>query len=122
MSKEEFYESITPNTVADETFCKRVYGYSLYDKPFLTRVSEKLKKQGNIKAMRAYNEWLKVYLEKERQQAKEIAQWYANFRKNQREQEERALKKRYAKEAVISGRNDTRGQAFIPAAVLPQDW
>ena len=98
MSKEEFYESITPDTVADETFCKYLYYEFLYDKPYFNRVCEKLQKQGNIKAMRAYNEWLKVYLEKERQQAKEIAEWYAKFRKNQREQEEIALKKRYKEE------------------------
>lgn len=122
MNKEEFYKNITPDTAADEAFCKYLYYEFLYDKPYFNRVCEKLQKQGNIKAMRAYNEWLKAYLEKERQQAKETAQWYANFRKNQREQEERALKKRYAKEAVTGGRNDTGGQAVFSAAVLPQDW
>lgn len=122
MNKEEFYNSITPDTIADETFCKRVYGYSLYDKAFLARITEKLQKQGNIKAMRAYNEWLKVYLEKERQERKDIAEWYAKFRKNQREREDRELKKRYAKEAVTSGRYDTGGQASVSASILPQNW
>ncbi|MEY8331446.1 hypothetical protein AALB81_19380 [Lachnospiraceae bacterium 48-33] len=93
MNKQEFFNSVTRDTIADETFCKRVYGYSLYDRPFLSQITSKLIECKNIKAMKAYNEWLKIYLEEERQQAKEVAEWYRKFLNEKSEKEEREWKK-----------------------------
>ncbi|MEY8331393.1 hypothetical protein AALB81_19085 [Lachnospiraceae bacterium 48-33] len=97
MNKQEFFNSVTRDTIADETFCKRVYGYSLYDKPFLSQITSKLIECKNIKAMKAYNEWLKIYLEEERQQVQEVAIWYQKFLKDRREKEEREWKKKETK-------------------------
>lgn len=94
MNKQEFFNSVTRDTIADETFCKRVYGYSLYDKPFLSQITSKLIECKNIKVMRAYNEWLKIYLEEERQQAQKISAWYWEILKDKRKKEKREWKKK----------------------------
>lgn len=46
MCKEEFFQSINKDTFFGYQFCRMLYGYSLYDPPFLDAVLDKFRSYG----------------------------------------------------------------------------
>lgn len=76
VNKQSFYESINQDTIIDETFFRKVLGYSMYDKPFLRIIAEKLASIGRSDAVQAYNAWYATWKATDYQRMKKIAEWY----------------------------------------------
>jgi hypothetical protein len=97
-SKQLFYESISKDTVYDEEFYKRVYGYSVCDDLFITAVSTKLCSIGRKDAIQGYNEWFARWQEEYNQMMKGVAEKYREecerqYLRMQKEKQEKVIKK-----------------------------
>ena len=109
ISKEEFFNSIAANTVADEDFFKKIYCYSYSDKSFIGQVARKLVSLGRKEVIEKYNQWIARYQEQENAILKEVSSWYV---KQVDDWYEREVRK-------ASARRKQRKYQFIG---LPQDW
>ena len=76
MNKQLFFDSISNNNVFDETFFKKVYGYSICDSAFIHKVSDRLKQLGRTDAILSYNKWYQEYLSKENDSMRSVSEWY----------------------------------------------
>ena len=74
-NKNELLLSIHHDLIADESFYKRVYGYSVTDSAFPAMVANKLIESGRKEVVQGYNEWLQQYLKEDRESKKEAAEW-----------------------------------------------
>lgn len=59
-NKEEFYQSITPDTGVGSDFCRRLYGYCMTDDSFLDRVMKKFEEYGRDKVKYIYAAYVKA--------------------------------------------------------------
>lgn len=73
MNKTEFYQNINADTQITEDFCKKLYGYSMYDLNFRRNVIHKLKSLGHKDASAIFNEYLKQEQQTMREILKPIA-------------------------------------------------
>jgi hypothetical protein len=74
--KSTFLASITKETVLDEAFFKKAYGYSVCDDLFLGMVAVKLASIGRKEAVQAYNEWYAAWKMEDDRQMKKVAEWF----------------------------------------------
>lgn len=105
-NKNELLLSINHNLIADESFYKRVYGYSVTDSAFPAMIASKLIESGRKEVVQGYNEWLQQYLKEDRESKKEAAEWLQ--KEIDREYERRAKQKENGRKYRFNG--------------LPQDW
>lgn len=92
VNKQSFYESINKDTVFDETFFKKILGYSMYDKPFLEEVAAKLTEIDRKDVAEQYNTWYAAWKANGDAEMKKVAESYhkecdRKFEKWQKEQE-----------------------------------
>jgi hypothetical protein len=95
-NKQSFFESINKDTVFDESFFKKVYGYSVCDDLFLGVVASKLISIGRSEIVQAYNNWYAAWKTEDDRQMKKVAEWYhkecdKEFERWQKEQQEKAV-------------------------------
>lgn len=76
MNKETFIQSISIETKFNEAFFKKVYGYSMYDQPFLTRVANELIHIDRKDIIALYNQWYQEYKTQDDNMMKDISKWY----------------------------------------------
>ena len=72
MCKEEFFQSINEDTFFGYQFCKMLYGYSLYDPPFLDAVLDKFRGYGRGAVEHIYSCYLYCQLRAENEMLKPI--------------------------------------------------
>jgi hypothetical protein len=102
LDKRSFYESIGPDTIFNDEFYKKVYGYSIYDKEFLNQISTKLISIGKGCRIHEYNEWFNrwqheyLYGEGTHKGFMDVVHWYANVESPRQWQE--LLRKHQAKD------------------------
>ena len=72
MCKEEFFQSINEDTFFGYQFCKMLYGYSLYDPPFLEAVLDKFRGYGRGAVEHIYSCYLYCQLRAEHEMLKPI--------------------------------------------------
>lgn len=97
MNKESFIQSINAETDFNEAFFKKVYGYSMYDLPFLERVASELIRIDRKDIIALYNQWYQEYKTQDDNMMKEISKWYQkecdkNFVKLQKEKEQKVVR------------------------------
>ena len=90
-NKNDFFLSIDRGLKANENFYKKIYGYSVTDSAFRTRVTNKIVEIGRKEVIEEYNLWLSNYLEEVNLSMKEAAIW---LRKEIDEEYERRVKER----------------------------
>ena len=100
-SKEEFYEGINEDTFAGAEFCRKLYGYCLYDDTFLERVMEKFKTLGRDKFIYVYSTFVQIYTHFQIEEEKEAGRWLVG--KTEKEYE------RKVKEAEWEKKQQERG-------------
>ncbi|WP_455717646.1 hypothetical protein [Anaerosporobacter sp.] len=76
MDKEIFIQSINNETVFNNAFFKKVFGYSMYDPSFLTRVASALTHIGGKDIIALYNQWYQEYKVQDDKMMKDTSQWY----------------------------------------------
>lgn len=74
-NKEQFYQDITADTFCGYQWCKKLYGYSMYDKPFLERVFARLDELGRSRVKVIYAIYFKWQMALELEQDKSAAHW-----------------------------------------------
>jgi len=75
--KQSFYEDIKENSIINEDFFKKVYGYSVCDDPFLTTVANKLISISRKDVVQAYNEWFSSWQKESKLAMKSVSEWYS---------------------------------------------
>ena len=110
MNKEEFFQSIGSDTEADEDFLKRLYGYSLYDPPFLDAVLNKFRSYGRDAVRYIYSYYLYCELRAEREMLQPIAREMA--KKIDRDYERQV--KENGNERIKTGFGDWHGFKGFP--------
>ena len=108
-NKIDFLLSITKDLKADENFYKKIYGYSVTDSAFPAKVANKLIEVGRKDVIQGYKQWIKRYLEENKEKMKEVAKWMQKEIDKEYE--------RYRKEKEIQ--ENERKYRFNG---LPQDW
>ena len=88
-SQHELFESITKDTVFDESIYKRIYGYSVTEPEFLSKVAGKLMDLGRKDAIQGYNEWYKQWKAEHDAMMKRVAEWYSEWSDSERRQKQR---------------------------------
>jgi len=74
--KQTFFESINKDTLFDDEFFKKVYGYSVCNDLFLGVVASKLISIGKSKEVSAYNGWYTAWKTNYDLKTKKVAEWY----------------------------------------------
>jgi len=97
VNKQSFFESINLDTVFDDNFFKKVYGYSACDNLFLGEVATKLIDLGMPNIVDAYNKWYAAWKAEDDLQMKKVAEWYhkecdKQYERLMRVQNEKAVK------------------------------
>ena len=59
-NKDEFYQSITPDTSFSSDFCRKLYGYCMTDDTFLEKVMQKFESFGRDKVKFIYAAYVKA--------------------------------------------------------------
>ncbi|GAA4653961.1 hypothetical protein GCM10023142_10990 [Anaerocolumna aminovalerica] len=77
IDKQSFLLSINQDTVFDNEFYKKVYGYSVLDKEFIKIVASILYKLDKQDVAKKYNSWLRNYNEEQSQIMKSVSNWYS---------------------------------------------
>lgn len=106
-SKEQFYQDLNADTFCGFQWCKKLYGYSMYDKSFLERVFARLDELGRDRVKVIYGLFLKWQMADELKADKEAGAY-----------EREMIDKNYERQVKEnSNRSKTR---FSDG--LPQDW
>ena len=93
MCKEEFFQSINKDTFFGYQFCRMLYGYSLYDPPFLDAVLDKFRSYGRGAVEYIYSCYLYCELRAEHEMLQPIGREIAQ--KIDRDYERRVTKKQW---------------------------
>lgn len=76
-SRDELLNSIKPGIKLNKAFFMRIYGYEITWPGFAEEALAKLEEAGSSKARGYYEQFVKEYQEKRKQELKEVARWYA---------------------------------------------
>ena len=76
MNKESFIKNINSEIEFNEVFFKKIYGYSIYDPVYLTRVASELIRIDRKDIIALYNQWYQEYKIQDDSLMKEVSQWY----------------------------------------------
>ena len=110
MNKQMFFESIADTKKFDEEFFKKVYGYSVYDNEFLSKVSTELIRIKRSDAIQSYNNWYKKYTIRDKEAMRKVSRWFLSVCEETYQDKVRKVKKI----------NDQREKYKFTG--LPQDW
>lgn len=75
-SREELLNSMSTDTIFDESFFQKIYGYSITDSNFLVEVVHKLFEIDRTEVAKDYNIWLTDWKAKDDIMRKEVSKWY----------------------------------------------
>jgi len=78
VDKQSFFDGISESIDFDESFYKKIYGYSFYDKDFLYKIAKRLVALNRKDIIEEYNSWLMQWQEKYQTKMKAVSKWYAN--------------------------------------------
>lgn len=78
MNKQVFFDSIKNESIFNDEFFKKVYGYAVSEKEFISKVAVELKRIGRGEVIAAYNEWYQEYLRQDKEEMKKVASWYVD--------------------------------------------
>ncbi|RZT02116.1 hypothetical protein [Cuneatibacter caecimuris] len=107
--KESFRDSINRETVVDEAFCMKLYGFSLYDPQYFEEVKFICEALYDL-LFEKYEGWCQKYDDKTRQTMLEVGAWY---RKRLEEEQERKK---------VMSRNGQSRRERNRFAGFPEDW
>jgi hypothetical protein len=74
--KQLFLNNININTTFDDSFFKKIYGYSVCDNQFLGVIAAKLLDMGRKDIVQAYNIWFAGWKKENDKVLKTVAGWY----------------------------------------------
>ena len=88
-SKEQFYQDLNENTFCGYTWCRKLYGFQMYDNAFLERIFARLDELGRGRVKSIYGLYLKWEMRHEIEQMKDAGTWLVKRNQEEREREER---------------------------------